>query len=79
MVCLVETNNPYVWEEQVSVLGIESFYLGKTIILHPLTLHFMGSNFTYFSCFPAFGILGVGIAASGIVLMLENLFHKKIQ
>ena len=66
LLCGVSDFNAYVWEEQVSVLGIESFYFGKKQSFGHLINHF----------FVAFGVLGIGISGGTVVLLVEKIVHK---
>ena len=66
LLCGVSDFNAYVWEEQVSVLGLESFYFGKIQSFEHLIKYF----------FLAFGVLGIGISGGTVVLLVEKIVHK---
>ena len=66
MLCGVSDFNAYVWEEQVSVLGLESFYFGKKQSFEHLIKYFL----------LAFGVLGIGISGGTVVLLVEKIVHK---
>ena len=66
LLCGVSDFNAYVWEEQVSVLGLESFYFGKIQSFEYLIKYFLS----------AFGVLGIGISGGTVVLLVEKIFHK---
>ena len=60
--------NQYVWEEQLQVLGLPYFYLGK----HSFTFIISLNTFL----FQAFFFLGIGIGISITVFICEQLFVK---
>ena len=56
--------DPFVWNEELKVLGIEYFYLGK---------HSFSKFIILYILFPALIFLGIGIVISSIVFIGENL------
>ena len=61
----------FVWEENVQILGMPHFYLGKNVV---------NICFIFFIyLIPAFIFLGSGSVISIIVFVCENLRIKKIK